>query len=239
MKDTLQSAYKFKIDDLQRQIDSLKHTQVIDKLTYRATEQIEVINQVDSFYTNAFAMLAGGFVIVGIIVPILLHLYQESRFKNLNDQYAASIKESVENKIDEEIKKINKDFSEKHSELEKISVNIKKNITISMQFGLAISFLSQEKYIDAVEPLMATCSKWTKIVDKENAIRAVKLLGVVISNVSGEEFKESEKSLKIKGLNIDSIITKLEEIIEEPDDLKSVTEIKERIAAKRAEVGGD
>ena len=67
MNDTLQKAI-IQIDKLQHQVDSLKNSQALDQIKYRAIEHQTTVNQVKDFYSTSWTSLLW---LIGILVGIV------------------------------------------------------------------------------------------------------------------------------------------------------------------------
>ena len=130
---------KIEILKLQQQIDSLKNTKALDELKYRAIEHQEVINQVNDFYDkswNSLLWLIGVLVaIFGLILPIISQLIsasnQRKNLKELTDSLSVQLTETFNQKItlledanNNQISKLQDDFSQKTSELEQLGIRI-------------------------------------------------------------------------------------------------------------------
>src|SRR5687768_15553974 len=90
MKDTIAANYQVQIKELQVQIDSLKNSEIINQLKYKAAEQHDVITSVNDFYDkswNSLLWLIGILVgIFGLLLPIISQVISNwNQRKNLRD----------------------------------------------------------------------------------------------------------------------------------------------------------
>lgn len=122
MNDSLQfELLKEKILHLTSQVDSLKNVNSIQQLKYEVAQKQDVITHVNEFYDSAWLKLILVISVLGVIVPIVVQLFQRKNLKELTEFISTQMNDSVEIRI-RELKSFNK------TEIESALVKYNKNL---------------------------------------------------------------------------------------------------------------
>ncbi|SDY10175.1 hypothetical protein SAMN05444411_1255 [Lutibacter oricola] len=218
MKDSLNQELLLKrIDYLEHKFDSILNSNNLSLLEYKLNEKQELISQVNDFYDSAWLKLIIVISVLGIIVPVLVQLFQRKSLKDLTSFITKQMNDNFDYKI-KELKEFNK------SEINKTMSEIKKDIAIletknskmiaevdaSVYYLQGRIFALDANYFDSFTDFIRSTYDWLKSEKTERA-------RVTLSNATNslkflkslDSFDEINKNLKESPLNIE-----IEEMIE-------------------------
>lgn len=168
-------------------------------------ETLAILEKVNSFYFNAWSQLlsytSALFCVIGILVPILIQIYQKERLK-LEE-------EKVRQSLADEIKKVKENLKEVIlSEMERKEKDLIEKITVSegRSFHLqAASNFNERRYPVVLESAICAAECYLSGKDELNLGRVLNLIKQVLLKISSDEFfapaeRFEEKLKKLKGL---------------------------------------
>lgn len=205
MKDTLQNAaLKLRIDQLQHQIDSLKGTQITDKLQFQVERESEIISQVNDLYMGIFGILGLLIGLIAIALPYYINWLQKKDLKFLKDKTVQEVKDRFEIQINEisntnslELQTLNSSFQEKSQELEAL-VNRKFLVQSGLSYLMKGINDSQNKRFDLSLYHMFFSIVFYLRADEPNEIKAsLKNIGLVLGEIFDKNYIISARQMLI------------------------------------------
>lgn len=195
---------------LQKQVDSLKNAQRLTDLEYRANQQVEVVNKVDSFYQSSFGLLLLAFTIIGVIIPITIQIYQNLLVRKSNKKAISKLKAEI--KSDQEI--LQKSFENNLAQLNHISGTVKlREMGIIFYLQAQTAIAADELELAVYNTVMAS-KVWSEI-DEGHSVIALDYLQKLLPKLTPEGFKKVNKLLADNNYN-DGIIGILTSISSSP-----------------------
>ncbi|MNK08396.1 hypothetical protein D3C87_263310 [compost metagenome] len=167
---------QLKIDLLQKKVDSLNQTQILDKAQFRIERELEIVNQVSGFFNYSVGIIILLFAAVGVLTPVLINWYQNKLVKNANDQLLLEYKKSISlldekfnekndeliNSFNEKIQSLNDQLDIKTAEFSKINSIIRHTQTALIFFSQAQSNMLEKNYVKVLYNLVLAIHYWEK-----------------------------------------------------------------------------
>lgn len=210
---------QLKIDLLEKKVDSINQSQILDKAQYRVERELEIVNQVSDFFNHSVGFIIFLLGVVGVLTPLLINWYQnilvrnankklledyDSRIANLDSKFQernTELKSLFESKMIE----INVQLDSKSSELTTINRKLK-----NMQFAMIYytqghaAFLSKD-YVMALYNLLLASYHWSIDGNHNETDHTLHLVSLIIGQITKEMIRDVEIELRLYKDNIKSI----------------------------------
>lgn len=167
------------------------------------TESLLILKTVNDFYTSSFNQLTTIFLSIlafsGILLPVLISLYQKRIFKIEHEEIRASLSREQEDAIKEIKEIIEKKYETAQNELNLNILKIKKemekeiaNLTGGIIHEQARTLASDKNYASALESISSAIIHYIEAADDFNIRRALLLLNeAILPNLDSDTIENS------------------------------------------------
>ncbi len=209
-----------RVNDLERQIDSLKQVNENNELKYKASEKLEIITKVNEFYDSAWTKLLIVGTLIGLLAPYLINLLQSRDLKILKTKLSSELKDEfskhlldVNNGIDSRLQEINKKFKEHEDKIEESSMNAIHTAEGHYYFQTGITAMNENKPLYAARIFLYASLTWEDAKVYYRVKSSLNLLNSQLEILNNEDLVRFIDDVKISGYKepIDYYIRRLNE----------------------------
>ncbi len=182
-------------------------------------DTLKILESVNQFYSQSFNQLVVITVAVlafaGVMMPILISLYQKRIFKLEREAIEDSLKKTLQKDMDECIERMRNEYKEKEDQYEarisKLDQKMERTISGATAASLHIQgniSIGDKQYLRAFESLTSAATNYIKADSESNLRRVLRIIiEKCLPNLKKEQLENDENTIA----DYDDFLAKLEE----------------------------
>ena len=170
-------------------------------------ETLEILEKVNQFYSQSFEQLILITIViltfVGVVLPILIMLYQKRLFKLEQQEIEISIKNNLSIELKTIEDKIRNEYKEKELEFESKILRIEEEIKIQSSKSLGgilhvqgNGYYLSQKYIRALESFIEASGNHLTAKNESGLKRLLAQINTCFDNINKKQLEEEENITK-------------------------------------------